>query len=1655
MRDFEELRVRVRRIGAERYLVLANGMTQGVRAVRIGADASMLRDELNRLVDIETGNAPTGSTDTSRSLRRLGQSVHDLLFDDTLIACVRQARTAADQRKCGLRLRFDLPPELQPLPVEALCSPSDHPEQTFALDGNLSIVRSLRGRVSDHRLPTGADQPDVLRLLIAVASPNDNHLPRIDVDAELAELTELPDFVVHTDVIPNATRADIEKWLTDSADQPTAVLLIAHGNHPKDSDDGVVLLEARDGTSDPVPGHLLSGMLVRAPRLRLVVLNLCFGAANSAREPFAGLAQAMIGRGIPAVVAMHGLVTDRAASVFGPKLLAGVCANKPVDEAMTSARHHIANLPGHTTIEWTTPRLFLNADCAHGWLFKAREVREDDESTDPLYAGEVALHQFGAKGNIKPATAFAAARFLRLRQDWRRVEAIARAAPVTVEQQELITEARAEQAWPAVEEVCTALADADHVAARRHLDRVHDLLPSPVLRLLTGEIIAAEKVDDQLGQARKAAADADWRSAADRYERIDREQPAGARDIAAELAEARHEIALAERYARLLVLHEAGRWQAALAEASELLAARENGYRDTATRVEYLTARIAETAVRWPDAVSGYTACLGFADAPARLAHAHGHMLADLGDWQGAENQFRTANELDLDAHDLARYAAARVAEGVGDWAAALSRYAGLPDALLDVGARRSFVDGMLADARESWPGATTAFDALPDDFADGEVGLRRAFAVAKLAETRGEWGAVLTSLGATPDAFRNGSAGILRWTALGRGAEESDDWARAAECYASVAGNSVGTEEIDLALGYATGRRSEHDGDYSAARDAYESLPRDHRDVRQRIGYVTACAAELALDWTCAADLFAALPVDFEDAPTRSRYAEVRAAVAERRWPAAAAAADALGGHLDAAAIAAYARGRIAEEEADWAGAIVAYESYGEHADAAGRASYARARLLEAAGHWSRAKDAYVRAVAIHPDVRARLDRLDLLLTQLPFAESLAEATLVADPVALREAACPYPALNSAGITPASPTTMVANAVFALMERGAISWRERLAWHRLRPSARRLLVDAWMYRPREPDALGQTLTTVDVTTEGSVLSRLCARLPADAPLLTLLAGDRAKATDLWRQRLTECPDDLRDAHSLGLTSFWHAQDLEATGAGEQAESVWRTALACLATLIVDDEFWTDWRTDRAACYGHPVTRADTRQVRVELGRQLIDVLTHHADRHAAAGRQRETDRYQELVLCFETELDAAQRLKEAGGLPLRGGGRLGGGPEYLRLVGLYQEFGEFVADRHRSGQGQLGPLRRAFSELSRSSTLLHRHRFGAALGALPMYDRLRRFELPADCAGPGGHDLDCAHCEEFRRLNPAYIYLPQRRVQLFRDAAAIAVCAHLSIARELLTARRVDAAMVELTSAIDMANTSLIAADARAGALQIVVRHVDALAESTGIDAAVQLVDKAISAFGDPSRPALTRKRASLVVDRHLSDGSAHRESGPHTELTRAVDELRRAIGLDPDPTEERCDLAERLVRFSDDLPRAPDRLAVLIEALHCVVDELDQVGPGGRLTTALDVVLDSVEAVLLAQLPVADGHAVIRSLSLSPAAGLSGAAKARALAEEAERRRAEGNPILHAHCLVRAVRADLADERHRVDLRTALENLLLRQRQGEQAGD
>ncbi|MFD6431976.1 CHAT domain-containing protein [Streptomyces venezuelae] len=1877
MLGYEELRIRVRRVGGSRYLVTAGGPACAAEVMAVEGEPEAFREQWDRLIAAELGYAPMGEQHTVAQLRALGRGVFRLLFGDAATAegaagsgsggasgvgsggvsangsgedavggrvgaCVDTALDRAQGMRParGLRLRFDLPPELRDLPLESLCAPPGSPQQSLALNHGYSLARSLAGGPLGQRLPEPADEPSVIRLLVVCASPRG--LQPLRTAPEVAAIrNDLPEVAVQTVVVERATRASLEDALGVHSELPTAVLVIAHGAYDREIGKGVVSLETENGDVDRVPADLLAAILLKAQRLRFVALNLCAGADSSHLEPFSGLAQALIGGGVPAVVAMRGRVSDVSAGAFGPELLKGIAANKTVDEAVAAARLRISHLPEHTAVEWATPALFLHEGCRQGWLFKAREVRDDEYGAggaavaDPLREGEDALRTFQSPvGHVGSAALIGAARFQRDLGNWTQVQRILRTPTQSYadERRRMRAEAAFELAWPELEKLCSLLAgERDATGAEAQLDVVRDLLPGPLPGALTAEVAGLRRLVSLVEEARAAEAGADWATAIGCYEEVLAARPGGLRDVTERLAAARDELHVARVCEAAERARVSGDWSAAADGYAAVLALRP-GHGTATAWSSYVTGRGAEAREDWPAAEEAYAVCAGLDDAAVRAAYARGRAAAEDGEWAAARDAFAQAGpdcrawqvycagraadaagawgaaaeayaaadgfldsgvrllfargrgaaevgrraealtalstaaaqgwdtepwlselrrgvyeaaltateagdwptvlthlsplpadyrathllrryaegrlaaaadewasaaeafgecaegggDVPADAGDCCAYARGRLCEVRGLWDDALASFAGLPGGLGDVADRVLYARGRAADVREEWDGVIDGFGRLPDGYADGEVGVRRLYARARVAaDQRGDWAAVLSLLTGVPDTAREGAVAALRRKAEGRRAEENDEWATASAIYGrafpggappspqSAADTGTDPEATPLYY-YALARTHEQRGQWQEAVDVYRLVEDDSwADVGVRLRYVEARVAEGAADegegWQGVAEAYEAL--EREDVPgldvgARGRYARVRAAEAEGDWACVAAEADALGAHRDAPAVAAYARGRLADAHQEWQRAADAFRLCTGHRDADAHLAYAEGRLLEAAGRWSAAVAAYEKAGGVLDRADVRCRRLRRLIGLLPWADGLTGAPLVADPFAVRDQAFPYLALRDAGVDPGASMDVVKNASYALLERGTMSWHERVALERLRLPGRRLQLDALLYRWHSPAALRDALSTLSPDEGPGLLDALCARSPQDAPLLLLLARDREAAAAEWERRLKEAPGDMAVVHGLAVARLWQAQELEQSGAWEHAVHAWESALAYWATLLSDDEYWDGWRSERATAYERDLTHDDMASLRWELSQHLFGQLSAYEQRHTEQDRPQQADAYQALAALLESELGGARVLKDVGGLPSvpGSGGTLACGPRYLRLLCLHEPLAELAATLDAAAQQGKDPgkyavreLRWAFSELAPSFAFSEVRKFEAALRALPSFPTLTT--LPDDCAGPAeqaAHTQECDPCKDFLRRNPAYVRLPKRHARLLQDGVELAVQVRLALARTALTRGDggLDEALAHWGELVKVSRNAGMQARSKKAVVRTVLGRVEALADEEGLqlggclDEAVTLVESVITTLHPLDRELMSQlnaKLSALLSMRGVWRGYTRTKHGMRSDMHGAETDLRRALAINPESSHARDNLARAFVFTLDERTyEVPARLKLLHDALGLL-----DVGLGQALThryrETLAEALDEMEKLLTRHLGVKGMGDLIRSDGREPPPDESDLASwAEELTRRAERALRDGDILWALHHLIRATRANPTDSRIRQALLDAVNRWL-----------
>ncbi|OLB75767.1 MAG: hypothetical protein AUI14_20435 [Actinobacteria bacterium 13_2_20CM_2_71_6] len=979
MLGYDELRIRVRKVGTRRYLVLANGPACAAEVVVLDRDPAEYRRTFERLISMELGTEPTGGRPVVPQLRQLGREVFALLFPDAVARCLAESRARVSARPDrALRLRFDLPPELRDLPVEALASPADSPLQALALDHNLSLVRSLPtdGAGVRPRLPDGATPREVIHLLVAVASPNDPATPPLAADREVEALHErLPVWATKVTLLRGATRAELGEWLAEHANDPCAVLLIAHGRYDPD-EGGLVYLEGEDGLADPVPGSTLGGMLVRAQQLRLAVLNLCSGATSVEAEPYAGLAQALIGRGVPAVVAMQAQVTDLAAGRFSPFLLDQVARNKTIDEAVATARSHLAPVARHTGIEWSTPVLFLHPSCYHGWLFKAREVLGDRQpvSIDPLRELSDAWRHYQEAGAVNLDDVLRAARYLVTTGDWEGVLRTASTPHPRAEQRWLMAEARVELAADLLDRLCAVLAaEGDPEPARALVTALRKTrLPEPVRAVVLAEVTGAERLAEALAGAAAAEVDGDWGTAVQRYDAVLAERPAGYRDAVSRRAAAQVEAELAEAYATARVRTRDGDWSGAADRYREILARRPDGYRDSAACLAYASGRLAEADERWADATEHYGGCPDLPDAADRRRYAEGRAAIARESWAAA---IPALTGLTGPAEDWLRYATGRLAEEEQRWADAIAAYAELPD-FADAPARGCLAEARFAADRDDPLGALRAVTAAQEHGADVTGWLDgyrdRVLERALAAEGDGDWTQAWEHYRALPAA----SPDVAGRTAYVRGRldERDGDWAAAVVAYGSTAHADAAAR-----LAYARGRLLEVDGCWAEAVGRYETVPGDLLDVRDRLCYARGRAADERGDWSGVIAGFGPLANAYGDGAVGRIRDFARAGLADRRqdWDAVLVSLRDLpdedhAGRAGVLRCRAY--GRRHQAAGRWSEAAAAYGSRAaDDPELAVRYGYARGRAYEQAGAWGEAVDAYAGLPEDHDDVAHR----------------------------------------------------------------------------------------------------------------------------------------------------------------------------------------------------------------------------------------------------------------------------------------------------------------------------------------------------------------------------------------------------------------------------------------------------------------------------------------------------------------------------------------------------------------------------------------------------------------------------------------------------------------------------------------------------------
>jgi CHAT domain-containing protein len=218
-----------------------------------------------------------------------------------------------------------------------------------------------------------------LRVLVVISDPKD--YPMLNVAKERNKiqqaLTPLEERRrIKLELIEHAT---LRKITNSIAKHNFHIIhFIGHGDFNKKRNEGVIIIEDDEGNGLQVSSQRIAAIIESSHSSRLIVLNACEGGITSPDNIFSGVAQSVVKKGVPAVLAMQYAITDESAIVFSETFYNALSHGSPVDTSLSSARLAIYNQPNE--IEFGTAALYMRAQS--GRLFGKDKKKFNPDSNN-------------------------------------------------------------------------------------------------------------------------------------------------------------------------------------------------------------------------------------------------------------------------------------------------------------------------------------------------------------------------------------------------------------------------------------------------------------------------------------------------------------------------------------------------------------------------------------------------------------------------------------------------------------------------------------------------------------------------------------------------------------------------------------------------------------------------------------------------------------------------------------------------------------------------------------------------------------------------------------------------------------------------------------------------------------------------------------------------------------------------------------------------------------------------------------------------------------------------------------------------------------------------------------------------------------------------
>lgn len=319
---------------------------------------------------------------SSLNLVALGQQLYNALFQGSLRDSWMMAQAIAQNQRQVLRLRLGLKGTRLPrLPWEVLHA-GDRPLAT-GTDVAFSRYQLSTGLMRPgHRLPSQPHQP--LKILMVIAGPSDQESLELVQEAnhlqeELKSRYPSEPPAIQLTILEQPGREQLTQALEQGQYQ---VFHYAGHSNLGDSGGDVYLVSNKTGLTETLNGDDLAGLLVNNG-VQLAVFNSCRGAYTAASDsPENGkernLAEALVKRGIPGVLAMAERIPDEVALTLTRLLYRNLNQGYPIDLSLSRARQGLISAYGSNQLYWALPVLYLHPEF-NGFLSNDDATRNREE----------------------------------------------------------------------------------------------------------------------------------------------------------------------------------------------------------------------------------------------------------------------------------------------------------------------------------------------------------------------------------------------------------------------------------------------------------------------------------------------------------------------------------------------------------------------------------------------------------------------------------------------------------------------------------------------------------------------------------------------------------------------------------------------------------------------------------------------------------------------------------------------------------------------------------------------------------------------------------------------------------------------------------------------------------------------------------------------------------------------------------------------------------------------------------------------------------------------------------------------------------------------------------------------------------------------------